>query len=275
MKTIGCFLIAVALATGSSAAFASKECDWAVQVNKDEPHRIGARNARINQIKAESAEEQRRINNEIQPKLDIWNHTLNVYDTKVNSMREAVFAIEQIGEYLEGSASSDLSLKLVLEQIRNSQRLSPDRRLAEQLRVIARTNNMSADARESLQGLANTVNLLEKTQAEFAVAEAKLIEDYLSGRNTLVNGMLDTLHHIAERLRSDLQQLEAGHNQDRATAADLAKQIADAKVRQAARENEIQSLNEANAASAANMSRWSVEVHCPVREHHPIFPLPT
>lgn len=162
MKTIGRFLITAAIATGSGAAFASKECDWAIQVNKAEPHHINRRNADINRIQAAMAEEQRRMDNEIQPKLDIWNHTLKVYDSKANALREALVAIEQIGAYLEGTVSSDLSLKLILEQIRNSQRLSPDRRLAEQLREIARNTNINGDARESLLRFANTVMLLEK-----------------------------------------------------------------------------------------------------------------
>lgn len=261
LKTIACLSILAALGAGSRFASASK-CTHAQNVTRAEIDQINGRVARINLLASEAHEDQRRVNAEVKPRLEAWNHIMKIHEQRLNSLREAVVAVQQVGSYLEGTVSSDLSLKLVLDQLRNSQRLSPDRRLAEQLNAIARTSNMRASARESLLQFAKTVNLLEKTHAEFAAAEVRLIEDYLNGRNTLVSGMLDTLNHIAERLSYDLNQAEAASNQDRLTTADLAKQVADEKVRQAARSNEIQSLADANAASAANMNQWKPEDHC-------------
>lgn len=260
-KTFGWFLVVATLATGSGAAFAAR-CTDAQDINRNESNSINDRNHRINQLAAEAMDEQRRIDNEVKPNLNVWKHAIRIQETKIESLREALGAIQQVGAYLEETVSSDASLKLVLDQIRNSQRLSPDRRLAEQLRIIARTGYVRTDARESLLRFANTVTLLEKTHAEFAAAEVQLIEDYLKGRNTLVNGMLDTLNHIRERLSTDIQQAELAANQDRATAADLTKQIADSKVRQDARGEEIWGLGEANRSSKNKMDQWKIEDNC-------------
>lgn len=262
MKALGAWLIVTAFGAIPGAAFASK-CAHASEVTKSETHQINVRNNRIHFLARESADDQRRIS-DVQAKLDIWNHTMKVHDTKISSIREAVVAIQEVGGYLEGTVSTDLSLKLILDHIRNSQSLTPDRRLADQLRLIARNNDMRADLRESLERFAKTVNLLERMHAEFAAAEAKLIEDYLNGRNTLVDGMLDTLNHLGQRLNAELAQANFVRNQDQVTAGDLAKQVADAKARRVAGTRETQSLHQANAASAATLAEWNVDKHCTI-----------
>lgn len=259
-KATRLFVMAI-LAAGSASAFAfpfPSICDLTSRMFMDELANVNAQKEQGNRLAAE-IEGDRRLISEISSKLEIWNHALKIHDSKIEALNEAISAFQKARIYLEGTVSTDHSLKFVLEQIRNSQRLSPDRRLSEQLREIARTGIVNEDARENLLEFSIRIKLVEKTHAEFAAAEVSLIEDYLNGRSSLVDGMLNTLNHISERLMSDLQQAILANNQDRATVADLGKQATDVKGRLAARVQEANALNAAIEASSEKAHQLHVQ----------------
>lgn len=242
--------------------WASPDCDWAIQVHKDEPYRIAQRNSQIAQLEQAMTAEKNHLERELVPVLDAWTHATSIYDFKAATAMETLQATNQAVALAQDAVVTDRSLRSIEERLNAQINSAPQLPLGQQLRELNRRNQLPASASEYLIQLANAVELLEATRFDFQSAEKQILQDYLAGRVSLVDGLLENLTQIKERLDSDLRQLSEARLHDEAKSADLAKQILDTQNRIAENLKQMASAKAANEISLNIMRRWDVESLC-------------
>ncbi len=259
MKT---FLILIFLFI-NSVAYASPECDWAIQVHKDENYRISIRNGRIAQLRNQISEAKRVLEKERIPLREAINHTMSVHGASSSAARESQIAVAQAIVFIKDSIISSRSLRVALELIKRNVQLSSDRRLADQIRDASTRGRMSETTKVRLQQFANAVEIVSISQRDWQVAEKEVIELYLSGRMPLIEGLFQQLNTLNERLSADLSDMSRSQAQDQIKADEAAKIVTDLENKIISNLAEISASDKANADSQALKSRWNPAVHCP------------
>jgi len=244
-------------------ALASPDCDWAIQVNKDEPYRIGKRNERINFLNQLIAKETDTINKELTPQYNSSLHTVSVYDFKAKTAKTAQLAVSQAIILIQNTIISTRSVKLALSQLTRTAAFNSDQALAQQIRATIANAKMDDSTKSKIEQLANAVELVELNQADWPNVEKKILNDAISGQATLADGLVEQLRSLNDELNSDLKQLADNELQDQNNTNALAAAISDVQKKISDYQAEIAQLQKDNANSANVMKAWSVSAKCP------------
>lgn len=253
-------------------ALASAECDWSMQVAKDETQRIGSQTAALNNLNAALAIDKGVLDTNLLPLLDARERTMSVYDHQSQAISDSQIAVRQAVIFVQGTIISNRGLKILLNQLKNQTHLSTDSNLSEQIHAAATNGHVNSATKTQLNQLANAVALVENEQSTWKTSETEILQSYLQGKESLVDGLLDKLNQLNERLASDLKDLESGHTQDAADATEAEKNVTDMQNKISGELNQITALQKANEASQADMARWNVKTYCMAVERPSLIP---
>jgi hypothetical protein len=263
-----CLLAALIHATAN----ASQECDWSIQVAKDESYRIDHRNSAIGNLNSTIVTDKDTLNRELIPLLEAWSHANKIYDFKSQTTKESQVAVKQAIIFVQETIISNRAMAGLVERLKRQSQLSPDLGLADQIRSFIQHHKLDPSATETLNQLANAVALVESETADWQASEKDILESYLEGKTALVDGLLNKLSQLNERLTSDLNDLDASHSADQARADEAAKNVSDMQNKISSELTQIDGLQKANVDSQAHMARWNVNTYCPKIDPRPIDP---
>ena len=256
-------LIILLLVALSHAASASRECDWAITVWKNDPANIAAANQQINFIKSLIAKENETLDKQVYPQLAAWKHTLSVYDANSSAARQAQLAVNDAILYLQESIIANLAVKRTLDRMTSKVRLTSDRRLSDQMREAIPKLKLKDSTKAILEQWINAVALVEATQPDWNETEKQILSLLPESKTSLSALLIDRLRDLNNKLQSELERLKSGRDQDQSVVGQLENSVAEIQKKIAGYLNQIAEHQKKIAGWQNEMNSWSPRIHCP------------
>jgi hypothetical protein len=242
-------------------AHASRECDWAIQVNKDLPGHIGARNRQIDLFKSLIAEGQRTLEKELNPRLEDARHAVSIYSFKEQTTKDAQDAVQQSIVLVQNLIINNRAVRNTINRL-SKRGISFNQPLSDQIREAISHIWFNYDLKSKLEQLANSVNLIETKQSGWQTSENEMLTNYLKTNSSLSDDLVQRLASLSDQLRSDLEQLTNAQSQDQSRLDEIIKSITAVNAKISEHQTSIEALNKQNQDDQAYAKVWDVRARC-------------
>lgn len=255
--------VLILLAVASVSSFADKNCDWAVQVQKDGPGNLARIEAETDAIRNQNFADEGLIANSLDPQLRDAKQELALYDASIDTITRAKIGIRDALSFVQNSVLKDKGVTLALNGLKNQIQINPSRSLADQIRDAIAKMEVGSDIKDKLTQLANAVALVESSQADWQKSESQLLQDYLGGKTDIAGSLFNELNQLSESLQSSLDNLTSDRKSEGAVRVKLEGDIATVNARLDTNRKAVDAkvLEKANFQKYIN--NWSPDNYCP------------
>jgi hypothetical protein len=196
------------------------------------------------------------------------NRVMAVYATDDGISSESLQAVTSALGFVEEVLVKRSMREEQSKKLKAAIQQRPSVPLAQQLSELLEHASLSAGDAATLSQLTNAVRLLEKSASNWEASEQEVIQNFLSGNRSLVNGLFTELTNLQQRLNADIASRNKARIKDQERADEANKNVSDAVARQTARQGELDNLISLHAACGAQRTadehmRANCEAHQP------------